>query len=148
MNGELYFGMPPARSGTSSPLAAEASSFSAACWRYSQLAHPAQAKTARINKTTVRTIVLRFKGIDLFPSIVRGKTADREQGTGYSVQGLAIGCARGTFCSLFTVPCHKLLPSKADEPAQPQRSRTSCPAAGGHGQNRSCGPRSPGHPPG
>src|ERR1017187_7654120 len=105
MNGELYFGMPTAGSGTSSPLAAEASSFSAACWRYSQLAHPAQAKTARINKTTVRTIVLRFKAIDLYPSIVRGKTADRKQSAVCRAWQSGVHGELSVHCSLCTAPC-------------------------------------------
>jgi hypothetical protein len=35
------------------------------------LAQPAQAKMARMNRTTPKTSVLRFKGIDLYAFIVR-----------------------------------------------------------------------------
>ena len=52
----------PERTGTSSPCAAEASARSAACLRYSQLAHPAHANVARMNNVTPITMVLRFTG--------------------------------------------------------------------------------------
>jgi hypothetical protein len=47
----------------SSAWEAEARARSAACLRYIQLAHPAQAKTARMSKVMPMTMVLRFKGI-------------------------------------------------------------------------------------
>jgi len=61
-SGERYWGSPPAGSITNSPFAVEASNRSEACLRYSKLAQPAQAKMARMNRTAVRTSVLRFTG--------------------------------------------------------------------------------------
>ena len=73
MKGDMYLGVPPVGGGDElSPWRPRPANFSAACWRYSQLAQPAQAKMARMNRTAKRTRVLRFKGNDLFFSIVRG----------------------------------------------------------------------------
>src|ERR1700722_2995719 len=55
-------GTSPATDGTSSACEADASARSAACFRYSQLAQPAQAKVARIKSVMPRTMVLRFTG--------------------------------------------------------------------------------------
>src|ERR1039458_391476 len=70
-SGETYCGTPPA-SRTNAPCVAEASSRSAACLRYSQLAQPAQAKAARMQRTAERTRVLRFTGIGLSTLLYKG----------------------------------------------------------------------------
>src|ERR1035441_10284423 len=81
-SGETNFGIPPAPSGTNTPFAAPASARSAACLRYSQLAQPAHAKTARMTNTMPRTTVLRFTGMrpllsDSTAAVKAGKAPQR-----------------------------------------------------------------------
>src|SRR6516164_9048513 len=71
INGESATGMPPAAAGINSPTETMAIRFSFSCWRYSQLAHPAQAKTESRKSTVKRTIALRRMGKDLTLFIVR-----------------------------------------------------------------------------
>jgi hypothetical protein len=85
---ERNWGALPAELMMNSPCGAEAANRSTACRRYSQLAQPAQAKMARMKRTTPKTSVLRFKGIDLF-ALLYGPPAVGPTNFGHYAEGVS-----------------------------------------------------------
>src|SRR5580658_4396871 len=116
-SGEWNSADSPASVGTNSALASEASALSAACLRYSQLAQPAHAKIARINRTAMRTKVLRRKGRT---SHLYCTSGDHEQEIAANRRLRQLNAS--TPCSpgpLFHAS--KLVPSETDEHVKTQR---------------------------